>query len=439
MDVELPRGESGARRRVSRTVEGTIDDARAALEALKSVVAAEAATTKSTSSKKKTTSRRSSRARRSGGIFLLAPDRWLVGVEGDPDPVTGNRRRHTRTVSGSREQAEIVLARLKAAGTGELTQSATNARTVRAACELYLREASTERQTVRTDRSGCNRLCETALPGGGEFGDVMLSKVTWRMIEQVYAKWSGHLGPTTQSRYASTLSKVLDHAKRSGWLAVNPAREARSPKVPSHKPDVPKTAEVRDALARVRKADFETYAYVMGLATLGCRRSELLAIRVEDVDLDEMVVTIKATLADGGRGVGIYAKATKRDDWRDVPMTEQLQATLTELFELRESRLIELGRPGPRPNSFVFSDDPEGATWLRPDTMTHRWLKSRGDSPVTFAMIRRYVATQLLDATDGDYRTVASITGNSEETLRRWYDAGPNLQKKRAVVGLARL
>ena len=54
-------------------------------------------------------------------------------------------------------------------------------------------------------------------------------------------------------------------------------------------------------------------------------------------------------------------------------------------------------------------------------------------------MLRRYVATQLLDVTNGDYRTVASITGNSEETLRRWYDAGPNLQKKKAVIELARL
>jgi hypothetical protein len=42
-------------------------------------------------------------------------------------------------------------------------------------------------------------------------------------------------------------------------------------------------------------------------------------------------------------------------------------------------------------------------------------------------MLRRYVATELLDVTNGDYRTVASLTGNSEKTLRPLYDAGPNL------------
>jgi integrase len=90
-------------------------------------------------------------------------------------------------------------------------------------------------------------------------------------------------------------------------------------------------------------------------------------------------------------------------------------------------------------NSYVFSDSVDGSTWLRPDTTSQRWLAARGNSGVTFAMLRRFVATQLLDATSGDYRTVASITGNSEETLRRWYDAGPNIDKKRAVIGLGRL
>ena len=40
------------------------------------------------------------------------------------------------------------------------------------------------------------------------------------------------------------------------------------------------------------------YAYVMGLATIGCRRSELLAITMEDVDLEKGLVTIRASLAE---------------------------------------------------------------------------------------------------------------------------------------------
>ena len=89
-------------------------------------------------------------------------DRWLIGVEGPPDPVTGQRRRFTRTVHGSREQAEVELASLKLAVDGGDVPTATRAKTVRMACDLYLTEARTESQTKRTDQS--RRAAESAPP-----------------------------------------------------------------------------------------------------------------------------------------------------------------------------------------------------------------------------------------------------------------------------------
>jgi integrase len=222
-------------------------------------------------------------------------------------------------------------------------------------------------------------------------------------------------------------------------MRSNPASDARRPRVPSHRPRVPATVEVREALRIAKSKDFVLYAYVIGMATIGCRRSELLAITVEDLDIDRGVVTVRASIADGGPGRGTYRKTTKRDDWRDVPLAAQMVEVFTELLARRRDALKEYGRDELDPDGYVFSDDPNGARWMRPDSTTQRWLTARGSSKVTFAMLRRHVATQLLDATSGDYRTVASITGNSEETLGRWYDAGPNLQKKRAVVEMARL
>jgi len=277
------------------------------------------------------------------------------------------------------------------------------------------------------------------LSGGRLVGEVPLSKIDWKLIEELYATWDGFLQPTTKARYASTLSKVLDHAKRIGWLRRNPATDAKRPKVPTHRPLVPATVEVREALRHAEASDFALYAYVVGMATIGCRRSELLAITVGDLNLDAGVVTIRASIADGGPGLGTYRKTTKRDDWRDVPLTGQMVEVFRELLNRRGQVLGQLGETVLPSHSYVFTNDPLGRTWIRPDSTTHRWLATRGSSPVTFAMLRRYVATQLLDVTNGDYRTVASITGNSEETLRRWYDAGPKLEKKRAVLEMARL
>ena len=196
-------------------------------------------------------------------------------------------------------------------------------------------------------------------------------------------------------------------------------------------------ADVSQVLATARATDLTTYAYVLGVASTGCRRSELLALRICDLDLDGRVIIIRGSIADGGPGVGIYYKATKRDDWRDVPITEQFAVALQTLLDDRRER--GQGAIAEGPEAFVFSDSIDGSTWWRPDTTTQRWQVARGASTVTFAMLRRFVATELLDVTDGDYRTVASITGNSEETLRRWYDAGPNLAKKKAVLGRADL
>ena len=435
VDVELPRDPFGRRRRVSKTVAGTFDDAEAALEKPRAEV--DGMTTAPTTRRRRPGA--PNRARQYGAMLQLSPDRWLVGVEGPPDPMSGDRRGHTRTVRGPRDQAEVTLARLKLeVDSGEVLVG-TQARTLQAACDTYLVEARTESQTVRTDRSAAHRICATVLPGGARAGELPLSKMTWKVVEQIFSKWDGAIHPTTQARYASTLSKVLEHAKRIGWIRSNPVTDAKRPKVPTHRPDVPMSAEVRDALRRAKATDFVLYVYVTGLATIGCRRSELLAITVGDLDLEAGVVTIKASIADGGPGRGIYRKSTKRDDWRDVPLTPQMLEVFEELLIRRTESLAQFGKPSLDPEGYVFSDDVDGASVLRPDTMSHRWLAERGPNRVTFAMLRRYVATQLLDVTNGDYRTVASITGNSEETLRRWYDAGPNLQKKQAVIQMARL
>ncbi len=436
VDVELPRNLSEPRRRVSKTVKGSFEEAERVLADL---TKAAAGTPGIVPKPSKREGKAKSRSRRSGAITQLGTDRWLVGVEGPPDSVTGLRRRYTKTVRGSRDLAEVALARLKLVIESGERPVATSARDVKAACDLYLSEIRTESQTIRTDRSACRRICSTVLPGGKVVGEVPLSKLTWKTIEEVYAAWEGAMDPMTCSRYASTFSKVLEHTKRSGWISSNPCVDARRPKVPSHRPVVPTFGDVREALDRAKATDFMLYVYLLGMATLGCRRSELLAVTISDLDLPNGIATIRASIADGGPGRGTYRKSTKRDDWRDVPLTPQMVEVFEELLGRRRAASVALGSNVLAPASYVFSDDPLGTAWLRPDSTSQRWLTARGDSEVTFAMLRRYVATQLLDVTSGDYRTVASITGNSEETLRRWYDAGPNLEKKRAVVLMTRL
>ena len=86
---------------------GSIEDAERMLEQLSGQIADGSSTKRA----RRAAGPRTGRARRLGAVSSLAPDRWLVGVEGAADPVSGKRRRYTRVVRGSRDEAEVARSR----------------------------------------------------------------------------------------------------------------------------------------------------------------------------------------------------------------------------------------------------------------------------------------------------------------------------------------
>jgi integrase len=137
--------------------------------------------------------RRRPRRRGSGGVFPLREGAWRVDVEIARDAVSGRRRRVSRTVVGTREEAEIALARLKVADHEKrLPSGGTNARSVRAAFQLYQQAIDAglvelAPRTRVTTRSAAKTMGSVLLPDGRAFGDIRLSRLTWQDIEELYA------------------------------------------------------------------------------------------------------------------------------------------------------------------------------------------------------------------------------------------------------------
>jgi hypothetical protein len=131
------------------------------------------------------------RKRGSGGVVAVRDDVWRVDLEIGRDPVSGRRRRVSRTVVGTREDAEIALPRLKVADHEKrLPSGGTSARSVQAAFQLYQRavEAGLVELAPRTKvtvRSAAKTMSSMRLPDGRVFGDVRLSRPTWRDIEEM--------------------------------------------------------------------------------------------------------------------------------------------------------------------------------------------------------------------------------------------------------------
>jgi integrase len=197
------------------------------------------------------------------------------------------------------------------------------------------------------------------------------------------------------------------------------------------KPFSPTALEVRSLLDTCRLHDPEIAAVATVLASTGMRVGELLALRWCDADLSTGEVHIAAAITDGGPGVGVVRKPTKRADWRDVPLT---QAAVDALVSQSRRRGELLGAE-PQPAGYVFPAGIDDAIPMRPDRLGDRWAAARGSSPVTLLHFRHYAATAMLDAGES-YRTVADVLGNSESTLRLHYDGRTDVGKRKAISAL---
>jgi integrase len=105
-------------------------------------------------------------------------------------------------------------------------------------------------------------------------------------------------------------------------LDTNPAKDAARPRLTRRKPFAPSAEEVRELLGRVQRVDPELADVVMVLASTGMRVGELLGLWWNNLNFEAAELNVAWAITDGGPGVRIVRKPTKRADWRDVPLTE---------------------------------------------------------------------------------------------------------------------
>jgi len=341
-------------------------------------------------------------------------------------------------VYGTREEAELAVAQLRvAAHQRRLPIGKARPRSVRAVLDAYVREAESGRielapRTVVTSRSAVRTMCSVLLRDGTVFGDVRLSALTWEQIEDLYGamRTSGRSADWVR-RCATVLSRAMEQARKRGVIDSNPCRDATRPRSARSKPFAPTAAEVRKLIEEASAADPEIGDAALILASTGMRKGELLGLWWEDVDVDRGEIHVAAAISDGGRGVGLVRKATKRSDWRDVPLTSAAVAAL----ERQAVRRREIVGAESAPGEYVFAGGIDPIVPMRPEMLSDRWAAARGLSTVNLLHLRHYAATAMLDAGES-YRTVAELLGNSESTLRLHYDGRTDVGKRRAITAL---
>ena len=145
------------------------------------------------------------------------------------------------------------------------------------------------------------------LPG---LGHVKLSKLRAEDIDAFYARMratgggrrGNGLSPGTIKRAHGILRRALQQGVRWGWLGVNPAVGATPPRVLPSELRPPTPAELNRLLDTAERKNPEFATFVTLSATSGALRSELLALRWPDVDLDHATLTIARGIVLGDAG-----------------------------------------------------------------------------------------------------------------------------------------
>jgi integrase len=247
---------------------------------------------------------------------------WLVRVYLGRDPATGKRRWLSRTVHGTKKDAEALLHRLlrdKDLGTLTLPSSMPLAEYL----ERWLEDSARHRVRPSTLAGYREQLARYVYPVLGARRLCDLSPLDIQVLFQHMT--ARGLAPSTVRRVHARLKTALRVAVRMGLLPSNPLDRVDPVRVPRREMRVLSPQEARRFLDAAPEDRFGVLWWL--LLETGLRPSEALALKWEDLDLERGVLYVRRSLSwVGGRWRFEEPKTARAR--RSVPLSAQLVSAL---------------------------------------------------------------------------------------------------------------
>ena len=191
-------------------------------------------------------------------------------------------------------------------------------------------------------------------------GDIRLSRLATRQVEQLYAdlleggaRDGGPLSPTTVGQVHRTLRRAFNDAIRWGLLNASPVTAAKVPRKDGRTMTVwtpPQTAMFLTSVRRDR-----LFALWLVASHTGMRRGELAGLRWRDVDLASGKVSIVVQrTTDGFRVVTVEPKAGSR---RVVQLAGDVAVELRAHGDRQAVERKSAGLDAAGPDDAVFADE----------------------------------------------------------------------------------
>jgi integrase len=226
-------------------------------------------------------------------------------------------------------------------------------------------------------------------------GHVKLAKLTPAHVQGLYRdKLDSGLSPATVQKIHSVLHKALAQALKWNMIARNAADAVKAPR-PVPEEMRPLSPDEARKLIEAASGDKLEALYVLAVHT-GMRQGELLALKWEDIDLNEGIIHIKRTLARSGGRIALGEPKTKGSR-RTVHLTG---AAVEALRSHLERQLEDIERLGDlyRDHGLVFTS--QVGTLINPTNLRRRsfapLLERAGLPKIRFHDLRHTCATLLL-------------------------------------------
>ena len=310
-----------------------------------------------------------------GHIVKRGKNSYSLAVSMGKDAETGKYKYQWVTVKGTKKDAEKRLSELlNQIDNGTFMKP--NKTTLAEYLERWLKDYAWSNLSPRTAEGYESIIYQHVIPG---IGNLRLTQLKPEHLQRYYSDkmtngrcdGKGALSQTTVNHHHTCLHRALKMALKWGLINRNPADAVTPPRPLHSEMQTMNEEEVETFLEFARKTPYYSLFY-LNIFT-GMRRSELLALRWCDVDLDLCEVSVIRSLHHLHDGSLVFRQPKTAKGRRMIALTPSTALMLREYKKHQEVTRLMLGMPL-KDDDLVFSQV-DGKPLL-PDTVSHAWAKT---------------------------------------------------------------
>ena len=267
-------------------------------------------------------------------------------------------------------------------------------------------------------------------------GRIPLRKLTAGDIDAWYGQLrTDGMSPATIKHHHRLIVAALNQAMKWDMVSRNVATLASPPRAAKFEINPPTQQQVNELIALAKESRIRYLADLLYLvAVLGLRRGETCGLRWTDIRWKKPSLVVQRSVAQTASELSVGP--TKSGQTRELPFDSSVKTLLQDHHQnvLADADLASVPLSH---DAYIFSPDPDGATPLRPDTLTQsfnrlcrkaetparkaakkakRGLRDDERWPYRFHDLRHFAATNLL-ANGVDIITVSKRMGHADPSL----------------------